>query len=184
MARLLGRISNGANPAILFQVQRQAWRRKEIGPRRRNADFRQLDHHVGLAELPALGKPGRRGHVFRIALRRASIDPAADRRDVLGTQPRVVRKRANRGVSEPRRHLARDDLVLDRPGPRPRVLIGEQRHRRDFTGPMADHASGVQDRSDIAREGHLWRSRRDRRRPRCNRRGDREEDDKACASHH
>src|SRR5262245_26501973 len=87
---------DGTNPAIFLQVQRQAWRWKEIGPGRRNADFRQLDHHVGLAELPALGKLGRRRHVLRIALRRASIDPAADRRDVLDTQPRVVRERANR----------------------------------------------------------------------------------------
>ena len=37
----------------------------------------------------------------------------------------------------PRRHGARDHLLLDRLAPRTRVLVAQQRHRSDFTGTMA-----------------------------------------------
>ena len=58
-------------------------------------------------------------------------------------------------VDEPRRHLARDDLLLDRPGPGPRLLVGQQRHRRDAARPMARLAVLLEDGRDVFREGDL-----------------------------
>src|SRR4029450_2180262 len=55
----------------------------------------------------------------------------------------------------PRRHLARGALLLDRSSPRPRILIGQQRHPPDRTRPMALLTIALQDRRDIFCEGDL-----------------------------
>jgi hypothetical protein len=48
--------------------------------------------------------------------------------------------------------LPRAHLGLDRPDPGPRVLVGDQRHRRHFPGAMAIDAFRMQDRSDVFRK--------------------------------
>src|SRR6202453_3834099 len=52
----------------------------------------------------------------------------------------------------PRRHLAEGDFLLDGFRPRPRLFIGEQRHGRDLSGPMASGAIVVKDRRHISGE--------------------------------
>ena len=46
-----------------------------------------------------------------------------------------------------------DDLLLDRARPRPRVLVGQQRHRRDRARAMAVLTGALQDRRDVLAEG-------------------------------
>jgi len=115
---------------------------------------RHLEHHVGLGAVrPAGGVLRWRGHVGRVAARRAGINPRRDGVDLLRRQAGVVAHRQRlRHVGAPGRHLARYHLRLDRLGPRPRVFVGEQRHRRHFTGPMARGALGEHDRRHILGE--------------------------------
>ena len=58
----------------------------------------------------------------------------------------------------PRRHGACFDLVLDRPRPRPHLLIADQRHRRDLAGAMAFDTRPIQDRRHVTHEGRLLRA--------------------------
>ena len=48
-----------------------------------------------------------------------------------------------------------DDLLLDRPCPGPRLLVGQQRHRRDAPRPMADLTVLLEDGRDVLRERDL-----------------------------
>ena len=48
-----------------------------------------------------------------------------------------------------------DDLLLDRPCPGPRLLVRQQRHRRDAPRPMADLAVLLEDGRDVFRERDL-----------------------------
>ncbi len=113
---------------------------------------RQGDDVIGLAELPAVGERRHPGLVGRIAARRAGVHPLHDRVDLRVAQPRVVRERAVRGIGKPRRHLPQRDFLLDRSGPRPHLVIGAKRHRRDFAGPVTRNAVGVENRRDVSCE--------------------------------
>ena len=97
----------------------------------------------------------RRGHVFRIALRRAGGDPLDDRVDLRVAQRPVVLEllNADRLVEMPRRHLARLDAGRDRLRPGPRFLVRDERHRRNRIGPMARLALLLEDRRDVFGEG-------------------------------
>ena len=55
-------------------------------------------------------------------------------------------------VDVPWRHFAREDLLLDRFGPRPHVLIGQQRHGREGIRPMTHLAAVLQDGRHILRK--------------------------------
>ena len=52
----------------------------------------------------------------------------------------------------PRRHLPGFDAALDRPGPRPGILEGRQRHRRHGSRAMTRLTFVLEDRRDILRE--------------------------------
>src|SRR5206468_931621 len=67
-------------------------------------------------------------------------------------------------LDEPWRHLALRHLVFHRARPRPRVLVRQERHRRDRIGTMALRAGTLQDRRDILGERHLTRGSRPLRR--------------------
>jgi hypothetical protein len=77
-------------------------------------------------------------------------------------------------VDEPGRHLARRDLLFDPAGPGPRVLVGDERHRRDRARTVAVLAGALEDRCDVFRKGYrttvsgggLISARRRKRRPR------------------
>ena len=84
------------------------------------------------------------------------------------------------GPGAPRRHLAGHHLVLDRARPGPHVLVGDERHRRDLAGPMADDAVLVEDRRDVLRERRRLRP---RRRGRADCREDDDDDRSECSSY-
>ena len=144
----------GADPAILWNVDRQVRRRKHVGAVSGHVHRGQRDDVVGLAELPAFGQHRHGGFVGGIAARRAGIHPLHDRVDVFVRQPGVVLERAMRRIGEPRRHLAALHLRLDRSRPGPHFVERAQRHRRHFAGAMTRDAVGVEDRRDVFRERH------------------------------
>ena len=146
---------NGADPPIFLEVRRDGWNRKDIRTGRRNLHLRQLDDVIGLAQLPAIGEHRQRRHVLQIALRRTLVHPFRDRRDFCVGQPRIVLEHADARLGHPGRHLPRYDLVLDRSRPRPGILVGQQRHRRDLAGAVARDAARVQNWRDVVSKGRL-----------------------------
>ena len=62
-------------------------------------------------------------------------------------------------VDVPGRHLVIGDARADRARPRPRLCVGDERHRRDRIGPVARLALVLEDRRDVLREGRRRRRR-------------------------
>ena len=63
-------------------------------------------------------------------------------------------------VGEPWRHLAKPDRFLNGRGPGTRLLIGEQRHRADFAGPMTFLAAILKDGENVLIKGRVGRTER------------------------
>src|ERR1700752_4345575 len=95
---------------------------------------------------PAATRKLRRGRGRTGALRRPAICPGADLVDLVLGEALVVLELAVMRIGKPRRHLSRGDLGLDRPGPRPRLLIGEERHRRNLVGAVTLCATAEENR--------------------------------------
>jgi hypothetical protein len=112
-----------------------------------------LQDDVRRAGAPAVGELGSRGQQRRIALRCAAVCPGDQRCALrIGDHPLVV-KRARRRVGMPRRHVPLAHLVPDRLGPRPGVVIGQERHGGDFPRSMTTRTVLENDRSHVFGEG-------------------------------
>ena len=129
---------------------------------RRHLVFGAADHEIGRTETVLHAFPFvvggnllRGRQVFRVALRRAGVDPRHDGVDLFLRQRHVVLEflHADALIDVPRRHLPRRDALLDRPRPRPRLGEGHERHRRDRIRLMAFLALGLHDWRDVFGEG-------------------------------
>ena len=122
---------------------------------------RRLEDQVGLAvhllEVPdVVARPlDRLRHVLHVALGRAGRHPLDDGVDLGVAQRAVVLEvlDAQALVEVPGRHLPGLHAVADRAGPRPALLVGDERHRRDRIGPVARLALRLEDRRDVLGEG-------------------------------
>ena len=112
--------------------------------RRQLERLRHLEDDIRL-DVPAAGELDRRRRVLLVAGRGARVGPRAQQLDLRRAQAALVGEVAVGRVGEPRRHLLRRDGGLDCLGPRPRLLVGEQRHRRHLAGPVARLAVGLED---------------------------------------
>ena len=104
----------------------------------------------GWPMLPSFGERRRGGQVLRIPFGRAAVRPP--RRGCLFSAADRLRSLANFPCFGSACHggiVAVRHLIPDRLRPRPRVLVGEQRHRPDLAGPVAAHAVLVEDRRDV-----------------------------------
>jgi hypothetical protein len=114
-----------------------------------------LEYDVGLLPVgPARGK-SRCGRQIRVvAARRSGVSPRGDCLDLLVAQTDVVSHRQRKlGIRAPRRHFPIGHLGLDRFGPRPSILVRQERHGRHFAGAVALRALVEHDRSDVFGEG-------------------------------
>ena len=105
--------------------------------------------------MPALQPSGNVGAGGRSAgspFGRAAVRPRDQRRAVGVAQQPLIVERPRRRVGVPRRHVPVADFVADRLRPGPRILVGQQRHRRDFAGPVAARAVLEDDRRDVLAE--------------------------------
>ena len=121
----------------------------------RHFHLRRFDDHIGWPSagvIPSLCKLRQRGHVAVIAPWRARIHPRHQLVDLGLAQAAIVPPFAMVPLGVPRGHLTRDDLALDRAGPRPHFVVRPERHRRDLARPMARDALGVHDRSNVLPE--------------------------------
>ena len=138
------------------------------GPRRSWPALRNTDR--GSCRSPESDSPpastGRRRAGRCASRRRSSAPPADPWRRLPARRPRptcaivVLLRRGQaplvgelpvRGVGVPRRHRPVRHLAPRWTRPRPRVLVGEERHRRDLARPMAGGALREQDRRDVLR---------------------------------
>src|SRR5437764_9012961 len=102
---------------------------------------------IGIVELAWLRK------IRDVTNRRARIHPFHDGLNLVLSERRVILEalKANVRIDAPRRHLARDDALLDGANPRPHVLIRQQRHRRHLPWAMTVLAGALQDAPDVLR---------------------------------
>ena len=123
---------------------------------RGNRDFdRHLEHVIGLAaDGPAFGELRHRREIGLAALRRAAVHPRDDRVDLLSAEAAVVpHLQAVLGIGAPRRHFPRAHFLANHLGPGPHVLVREERHRRDFAGPVTHRALVEDDGCDVFGKG-------------------------------
>ena len=142
--------------AVLGQPRVDDLGRVEVGALGGNLEaLLHLDHQIGLAVGPfvhARELEGR-GRVGGVPPRGAGCDPLDDGGDLGVAQRRVGDVLADAAVEVPRRHLPCHDAVPDRPRPRPRLLVGQQRHRGPGARPVALLAGPLQQGQHVAREG-------------------------------
>ena len=112
-------------------------------------DFGHRKDNVWFADLPAFGIFRIRRQVFRIAFRRARIDPRDDSVDLFLRQAAVVREIAMFRVRKPGRHLASDNFFADRFGPGAHLFETHKRHGRDFAGAMTGLTVLLNDRRNV-----------------------------------
>ena len=143
------------NPAVLGEVRRH----DDVlivddarAPEPRRASAARTPCPVSRCPIPRPTATGF-GRSRAIALRRSAVGPSHDGVDVRGAQPHGVREPAVVRIGEPGRHLSIADGVLDLGRTPARALIGQQRERARFTGPMADLAILLEDRRDVLRVG-------------------------------
>ena len=130
---------DGAHPSGLRDGNRRDRPEPGVLMLRRHRIRRRGNDQIRLPEqlrrLPfVVGRPlSRRRQVVGVAERRAAIHPLSDCCDLLVGQRHVVLELldADRLVDVPRRHLPRRDALLDRPRPRTRLFVGDERHRRN-----------------------------------------------------
>ena len=181
---------------VFFYLQGGICRPEHVGALGRHRHGGIPHDQVRLADLPRRGvrKHPRRRHVRRIPARGAVVDPGGDHGDLRVAQRGIVLERLNSDVpiDVPGRHLARDDAIPYRTRPRPHLFIGNQRHRRHLSRPVASLARALQDRRDILREGDrrlaVRRLRGRQRGQRCQRRDHQQSDEPGisarCRSDH
>src|SRR5215468_656429 len=113
------------------------------------------------------------------ALRRAGISPCGELVDLCLRKALVVLESAVVRIGEPGWHFARCHFGLDGARPRPRLLVGKKRHRRNLVGPMTFDATAIQDGCNVlvVSRGCAWRLRRRLRRIQD---GDPQDDSHGC----
>ena len=127
-----------------------------VGGDGRDGHHRRGDDEVRRADGPqvGVGPLQRRRHVGHGAARRPGVGPSSERGNLLVGQRDVFLEVLDADVlfDEPGRHLAQCRLVLHRARPGPRVLVRQQRHRRERSRPVAVLAGALQDWGYVLRE--------------------------------
>ena len=120
-----------------------------------------VDDDIRLTDRPLVrtGEDPWRGHVGRIAARRACVDPCRERRDLFLAQRKVVLVILNADglVDEPWRHgahlAAEAGPLFYRARPRPDLFVGDERHRRDRIRAVAGLTTALKNRRHVLGEG-------------------------------
>ena len=123
--------------------------------RRQLERLRHLDDDVGLDVPPAVERERSR-RVGLVAGRRSRIGPRVERRDLTIDEAALVGKVADRRIGKPWRHLPAGHCGLDGARPGPRLLVGEERHRRHFAGPMTALTIGLENREHVLVESRRF----------------------------
>ncbi len=144
------------HPAVLVEVRGHFEVNVRDIPRRRNRIvLLHLEDDVRLADPPAVRILGTSRQILRVAFGGAGLDPPRNRALLIIREAPCIGEMADGRIGMPRRHRALRHLRRDGARPGARVLVGEQRHRRDLARPMADGAVLEEDRRDVLVERGL-----------------------------
>ena len=120
-----------------------------LTPRRNLHGLGHLHHEIRVRNIPSFSPFPRCRRIFRIPRRSPSFGPRHNRRNLLLGQRSIVGKMPIPRIGKPRRHHLHFDRMRHRPGPRTRLLVGHEWHRRNFSRPMATLTMILQDRNHI-----------------------------------
>src|ERR1051326_1533065 len=137
-------------PLVLFEAGRQDDVLILDGAGRRHLE--RLGHfkdRVRWTHVPSLRPPPFDRAVFRVALRSTAGGPRCDGVDLALRKRPVVREMPKAWVSKPGRHLTRHDGLPDGLGPRAGLLIRQQWHGPDLTGPVTLLAGALENRQNV-----------------------------------
>ena len=115
--------------------------------------LRLLEDQVGLAHLPCGVVLGRCRRGLRIALRHASLDPLAQRRDISFAETAIVGKVAVIRLGKPWRHEAGLGYCHHLRAPAPGVRVCQQAEWSGAAGMMAGGAVVVENGRDVVGPG-------------------------------
>ena len=158
--------------ALRGRGQRDHEAADDVGPVGRHGErLRGRQLHVGIARAPARGEHRSGQAQAAIAFGRPGGGPPANELDLLVGEAPFALEMAHPRLRLPRRHVP----LLDRRGdqiraPR-RVLVGQQRERRDLARPVAGRAMRAQNGRDVGMKS----GGRGKCRKRCKGNGDRGE---------
>ena len=110
--------------------------------------LRHLDDHVGF-DAPPIDELHRRRSVLRVTFNCTSIGPCDQRFGSGIAQRPIVCEMTIIRIRKPRRHLPADHRGLYSFCPRPRVFVGHEGHRSDFTRTMTGLAVLLQNRKNV-----------------------------------
>ncbi len=152
---VLGEVGRDAEILVWYPAARRLGRHVER--------LRHREHHVRLAQTPALGERERSGQVLVVTFRHPTGDPGQQRLAVLLRQRAVVRELAKERVGVPRRHALLVDDLANGVGPGHRVVVGQQRHRSDLARAVAFLTVLLHNAADVLgiRDGAFALGRRD-----------------------
>src|ERR1700678_1526349 len=148
------------HPLVLGKMSRHNFVRIFHFSARRNLHRpRHLHHHIRLRNVPSFIPHVWRGRPARVSRRRSRLIPRRNGRNLLRTQRRIIRKLPISRIGKPRRHHLHLYRRCHLPRPWPRLLIGNQRHRRSLAASVATLAFILEDRKHILIKGRRRRSR-------------------------
>ena len=99
---------------------------------------------------PSIHRPFHRWRrILGIAFRSTAVYPLDEGIDFILLQRTIIREVAIILVREPRRHFPHRYRGLDRLCPGTRILVGDERHRRDLTGPVTALTIFLENRKHI-----------------------------------
>src|SRR5580704_8086179 len=137
MRRARGPHLHHLHPFVLGKMRaRNLVRIFHFAPRRNLHRLRHLHHEIRLRDVPPFPPCPRRRRIPRIPRGRSSVCPRRNRRNLLLTQRRIVRKMSVSRIGKPWRHHLHLHRIRHLPRPRPRLAVSHQRHRRCFPAPM------------------------------------------------
>src|SRR6266568_1686350 len=112
-----------------------------------------LEYAVRYTDVPPVHEFQRGRAILRVACRGSAVHPGHQRLDLFRGQPALVRKMTVPRVRKPRRHLLGQHRRLDPRSPRPRLLVGQQRHGRHFARAVTGLTVVLQNRKHVLVEG-------------------------------
>lgn len=111
--------------------------------------LRHLDHAIRFRNVPALGPARRRRRIVRITWL-SCVGPGGEGGNLFVVQRRIISEMSATGIGEPGRHTPGANVVTDQPGPRFRLLVGDQRHGRDFARAVTSLAMLLKNGEHVA----------------------------------
>jgi hypothetical protein len=137
-------------PTVLGKMRRDNFVRVFNLPLGRYRHRRRHSHHnIRLRNVPTPCPISRRWAIVRISSGSLGRCPGGNRRNLLVGERSVVRKVTVSRIGKPWRHHLHPDGVRHGRGPRTRLIVGHERHRRHFSRTVTTLAVILKDGQNV-----------------------------------